>query len=53
VLEVDKGVFRPECGAQLLARNHFSVGLQKHAQYLEGLFLDGYAYALFSQLTSA
>jgi hypothetical protein len=44
--------FRPKRGAQLLARNHFSFRLQKHAKYLERLFLDGYTHAVFSQPTS-
>jgi hypothetical protein len=41
VFEINKGVFRPKRGTQLLARNHFSFCLQEHAKYLEGLFLDG------------
>jgi hypothetical protein len=52
VFEINKGIFRPESGTQLLSCNHFSFRLQKHAKDLERLFLDGYAHAVFSKLTS-
>ena len=40
VLEIDKGIFRPQGGTHLLAAHHLSVGNQKKAKHLKGLTLD-------------
>lgn len=39
MIELDKGILRPDLLAKLLARDQFSRMLQQHGEHLEGLFL--------------
>lgn len=40
VVEINKGIRRPQAGVKILPCNHFSGALQKRGQHLKGLFLE-------------
>jgi hypothetical protein len=53
MLEVNKGIFRPQDAPHLLTRNDSTVGFQKQAQQLKWLFLNTDGDAGSSQVTAA
>ena len=48
VIEVDKGIGRPQLLANFFPGNHVARPLEQQRQYLEGLFLESYAPAAFA-----
>jgi hypothetical protein len=53
VVEVYKGVSRPELIAQFLSRDQVAVGLQQDGQHLQRLALEAKLYAAFAQFAGA
>jgi hypothetical protein len=53
MIEVDKGIRRPELAAQFFSGDDFSRSFQQRRQHLKGLFLKLYLLPLLPQLPGA
>jgi hypothetical protein len=51
MIEVDKGVGRPEFAAQFLSGNQVSWAFKQRRQYLQRLFLEFYLLTPLAELT--
>ena len=51
MIEIDEGIGRPDCFAQVFARDHLTGILQQGSEHLKRLFLKPDTSAVFAQLS--